>query len=88
MDHSQAAALFEERLPASKALEVLQSLDASQVELVSIEGFIRRDDGFEARLDLIVDFTNMQQFTKAEHIEIARLFVSNRATDETFFEIW
>jgi hypothetical protein len=89
MDHGEAVSLLEERLPASRALEVLQGLDPARVELFRIEGFLRDEDGqFEARLDLIVDFSHMQQFTIAERIEIARMFIRNRATNETYFELW
>ena len=89
MNHSEAVSLFKQMLPATKAIEVLQALDASRVELVGIEGFLRQADGkFESRLDLIVDFSGMRQFTTAEHIEIARMFVNNRATEQTWFELW
>ncbi len=89
MKHDEAIALLDQRLPATVALEVLESLDPTQVELGCVEGFRRTDDDkYEARLDLIVDFWGMRQFTTAEHIKIAELFIRNRMTDRTFFEVW
>jgi len=89
MNHHDAIARLETRLPVAEALEVLQALDPNNVRLSCVEGFIDRDDGkHEARLDLIVDFGQMRQFTTEEQIRIAEMFIKNRAADGTTFEIW
>ncbi len=89
MDHSKAVSLLEGRLPATAALEVLRSLDPARIEIYRLEGFLRHDDGrLESRLDLIINFENMQQFTAAERLQIAHIFISNRATDDTYFELF
>ena len=89
VDHSEAVSNLNELLPAETALEVLHSLDPTQVGLYRIEGFHRRENGeFESRLDLILDFDHMQHFTRAEHIQIAQMFIRNRAIHDTYFELF
>ena len=80
--------MLDDLLPAKTAVDVLESLDPEQTDLYRVDGFLRHADGqFESRLDLIVDFGHMQQFTCAERMQIARLFITNRAADEIFFEL-
>ena len=80
---------LQKRLPVSEAIEVLRALDPARVRLSCVEGFILNDaGGYEARLDLIVSFDHMQQFSEQERIRIAEMFMSNRSTDRTYFEIW
>jgi len=89
MNHDDALARLDTRLQVAEALEVLQALDPNHVRLSCVEGFVGRDDGKqEARLDLIVDFGQMQQFTTEEQIRIAEMFIRNRAVEGTTFEIW
>ena len=88
MDQFRAERLLDKRLSPEIVLQVLESLDASRIDILRVEGFRKLDnDQLQACLELIIDFSHLQQFSTYEQIEIAKMFISNRAKDDLLFEI-
>ena len=90
MKSEEAAKLLNERLPSSRALEVMDSLDLENYEVYGVEGFLCHPNGDqEASLDLIFDLSSVfMNLSSKEKALFIRTFVANRARPNVLFEVY